>query len=242
MSKNSSNTKNQDLKSPLIINNQNTTDSPRRPHDMPTTQRVMCLPDTYKKSPTKEGDEFRFYVQIALILHLLFALTSLFSITFSLMLRQVLYLYLTYYIYMTLSRLATVVYVIIAGLGVMWGSLDMFGASVEGAREFFLYVLVNMVSGYMVYIIARKMMKYTYSLSDKNKRLIQNQDEENTTSGVVVDGVPVGNAQDGEQQMINGLKKEMQKAIDVEMQKQIGKQVDSAMKNMVNITKKQLDK
>ena len=73
---------------------------------------------------------------------------------------------------MTLSRLATVVYVIIAGLGVMWGSLDMFGASVEGAREFFLYVLVNMVSGYMVYIIARKMMKYTYSLSNKNKRLI----------------------------------------------------------------------
>ena len=153
--------------SPLLINNKN------HENDIPTTQTIMCLPNHYKKSQTKEGDEFRFYIQIALALHLIFSVLSLFlMVTFFLSVRQALYTYLAYYIFMTLSRLATVLYVFVLAVGLMYGVLDMFSVlGLEGGmRAFFMYVLINLAQGYLCWVVARKMMKYTYSLNELNKK------------------------------------------------------------------------
>ena len=71
---------------------------------------------------------------------------------------------------MTLSRLTAVIYVIVSSLGAGWGMLEMFGSSIVGAQAFFIYLGINLVQGYGVYLTARKMMKYTYSLQNPSKQ------------------------------------------------------------------------
>ena len=149
-----------------------------------TTQNLICFPEHFKESLTKEGTEYRTFITLVLSLHLSFFLFAFFFLgLFLLALRQLFYAYLAYYIYLTLSRLVSVVYLVVVAVGVAFGCLEMLGVGVEGAIGFFSYLGMNAMQAYGCYIIGRKLMKYTYSLQrPQSKKILEVSSEYHSDS------------------------------------------------------------
>ncbi len=138
------------------------------------------MPTEYKKSETKEGDEFRRYVFFFMILHLLNFGISIAFITFWVAIKQILYVYLAYCIMMTLNSCVTVIYAVFMSFGIIYDISDFFTVKTDFAGKL-LYLLICLMNGFAVWFVSRKMIKYTRSKDQiKSEPLIKEDDNEAT--------------------------------------------------------------
>ena len=84
----------------------------------------MC-PTTFKNVFIKEGKEFRFYLYIYLFFHLFAFCISIAFIKISVVIMQIALAYLAFYSVMTLSKLSSVLYLVVMMLGAIYGLYDM---------------------------------------------------------------------------------------------------------------------
>lgn len=123
------------------------------------SKSIPCLPNEYKKSETKEGDEFRRYVFFFMFLHLLNFGISIFFITFTVAIKQIFYIFLTYCIVMTLNICVTIFYSVFMSIGIIYDISDFFIVKTDFSGKM-LYLLICLMNGFAVWFISRKMVKY----------------------------------------------------------------------------------
>ncbi|CDW85613.1 UNKNOWN [Stylonychia lemnae] len=142
-----------------------------------TAQGFQFIPTRFKKSETKEGSDFRWWVTFFLFLHVGFICLALTFIKFFLVLFQLLYIYFCYFTCMTLSRLVGVAYLLSIIGGGIYGIYDLFDfKSNYGFESMILYIGILVVQAFGFFFIGRSMINYTKSLNQPaHQPLIEKQ-------------------------------------------------------------------
>ena len=128
--------------------------------------QLICMPHKMSKSKNKEGEKFRSILAFFLLIHILFIVIAFVFVSFFLGFKQLAFAYLMYCAYMTLSRLITVLYIVLVVVGSVYGLSDMWTIR-TGGIGLLLYVTILSIQMFGVYFIGRRMIEYSGALSRK---------------------------------------------------------------------------